>query len=784
MDPHEIGSKWAFEEMWGFTRDVSQPVLLEFFKALIVCCNADGELTDAAPARRACAGALLRLWRRCTPRRARAPLRPRRAARAGRRVPVRGARRTSGGRRARLGEAAGHFERALSVADLAEVDPRQRCEVLVEVGEAAVQIGARQRARPHLAAARLLARTIAEPELLARVALAGARRGYDAVGSQEEQQERVGALEEALVELGPGCEPLRARLLAQLAEELHRTRSARAAAVSEQAVELARHCADPATMVFALIVRCTVMDGPDELAVRVEVTAEMVRLADKAVDASMAGEAHTVAMVHLLVMGDPAFRERRDAAMLLSRCSRRPVGNWGHAVLGASKALFEGRFDDADVLARRSLELATELPNSRTAEISGLGLLAVAMLRGAVEGLDVALVARAAEVSGPLLSALLAAVHAELGNRAEAAAELERIMAADVPRDVSWLSAMVLTARACAALGDPAHAATLYRLLEPYAGRFVMLASVVAPLSPVARELGLLAEVLGRIPTAVAHLEVALEISERLGARPLVAQGRVDLARALLARGVPDPSGRASDLAQHAHSAAREMGMARVVTAAEELLAGTGDRAATVAGPSTAVLLRRDGQQWMLRVGGHAARLPDTKGMRYLHYLLRHAGREFHVSDLVAQVEAGGGAPLARKAAELAQDGVAAGEGGLGPMLDARAKAAYRARLTDLRAELDEAEAWHDDERACRARAEMDALSRELARSLGLGGRDRDSANPAERARINVTRLLKRAVDAIAAHEAALARHLRTSVRRGGFCSYEPDPDRPVAWTL
>jgi uncharacterized tellurite resistance protein B-like protein len=46
VDPHEIGSKWVFEDMWDFTADVSQPVLLEFFKALIVCANADGELTD------------------------------------------------------------------------------------------------------------------------------------------------------------------------------------------------------------------------------------------------------------------------------------------------------------------------------------------------------------------------------------------------------------------------------------------------------------------------------------------------------------------------------------------------------------------------------------------------------------------------------------------------------------------------------------------------------------------------------------------------------------------
>ena len=47
MDPHEIGSKWVFDDMWSFTADVSQPVLLEFFKALIVCANADGEITDA-----------------------------------------------------------------------------------------------------------------------------------------------------------------------------------------------------------------------------------------------------------------------------------------------------------------------------------------------------------------------------------------------------------------------------------------------------------------------------------------------------------------------------------------------------------------------------------------------------------------------------------------------------------------------------------------------------------------------------------------------------------------
>jgi uncharacterized membrane protein YebE (DUF533 family) len=46
MDAHQIGSTWSVLELWDFTTEVEQPALLEFFKALIVCCNGDGNLTD------------------------------------------------------------------------------------------------------------------------------------------------------------------------------------------------------------------------------------------------------------------------------------------------------------------------------------------------------------------------------------------------------------------------------------------------------------------------------------------------------------------------------------------------------------------------------------------------------------------------------------------------------------------------------------------------------------------------------------------------------------------
>ena len=65
-----------------------------------------------------------------------------------------------------------------------------------------------------------------------------------------------------------------------------------------------------------------------------------------------------------------------------------------------------------------------------------------------------------------------------------------------------------------------------------------------------------------------------------------------------------------------------------------------------------------------------------------------------------------------------------------------QAKAAYRARVEDLREELEQARDWADHERAARAQEELDFIARELARAVGLGGRDRPTASrPSARAR-------------------------------------------------
>ncbi len=79
---------------------------------------------------------------------------------------------------------------------------------------------------------------------------------------------------------------------------------------------------------------------------------------------------------------------------------------------------------------------------------------------------------------------------------------------------------------------------------------------------------------------------------------------------------------------------------------------------------------------------------------------------------------------------------------------------------------------------------EIEALGRELSRALGLGGRDRRAASASERARINVTRAIKIALERIAEHNPALAALLTKSIRTGAFCSYTPDPRLPTVWNF
>jgi hypothetical protein len=122
--------------------------------------------------------------------------------------------------------------------------------------------------------------------------------------------------------------------------------------------------------------------------------------------------------------------------------------------------------------------------------------------------------------------------------------------------------------------------------------------------------------------------------------------------------------------------------------------------------------------------------------------------------------------------------------GDSGPLLDARAKEAYRRRLTEIDEDIAEATSMADLGRIAQAQAEREFLLRELSRAVGLGGRDRRAGSAAERARVSVTRAVRQAMARIRAHHVPLADHLERVVRTGADCAYRPDPRVPVTWTF
>jgi len=198
----------------------------------------------------------------------------------------------------------------------------------------------------------------------------------------------------------------------------------------------------------------------------------------------------------------------------------------------------------------------------------------------------------------------------------------------------------------------------------------------------------------------------------------------------------------------------------RVATMVSEVL--------TLRGLGGTALFRQEGEFWTIAFEGQAFRLRETKGLSGIAALLREPGRELRALDLLA--------------AQPTEDEPRPPGSDAGPILDAQAKAQYRARLEELADELREAEQWNDRERVARATEEREPLAHELAAAVGLGGRDRKAASDAERARINVTRSIKAALERIAEHSPALGRHLEATLRTGQYCSYVPDPRAPVRW--
>ena len=216
-------------------------------------------------------------------------------------------------------EAASHWQAAYDLLD--PTDEAERCERLLLLGEVQHRAGDGDAARRSFREAIALARRLQDPEQLARAALGIAPWGP----TGRADPTMVALLEEALDALGENDSAPRARLLARLAVEL-RFEDAwdRRAALSRQAVAVARRVGDPTTLALTLFQVHWPLWRPDNVDERLAMATEVVRLGSETGDITLLARGHHMRAWDLLQEDVAAADRDVEALARLAVALRQP----------------------------------------------------------------------------------------------------------------------------------------------------------------------------------------------------------------------------------------------------------------------------------------------------------------------------------------------------------------------------------------------------------------------------------------------------------------------------
>ncbi|MEV4267351.1 hypothetical protein [Kribbella sp. NPDC049584] len=169
----------------------------------------------------------------------------------------------------------------------------------------------------------------------------------------------------------------------------------------------------------------------------------------------------------------------------------------------------------------------------------------------------------------------------------------------------------------------------------------------------------------------------------------------------------------------------------------------------------------RHGRRWRVSFAGRSAVVGHVVGLQHIAILVANPLQEIASIELAGGVNALG--MSSRRQAEPAQ-----------LLVDREAVSNYRRRLGELRAEIERLDAVGDQHRATEVQVEFDWLVRELAAASGFSGRTRSFADNHERARIAVSKAIRRAITRVEQVDSVIGSHLRDSIYTGMRCTYQP----------
>ena len=449
-----------------------------------------------------------------------------------------------------------HLRQADALLD-ADTEPGLAWRVVFEYAGAVRSAEGRVAAEPHYLRAEEFAVATGDQEVVARSV---ARHGIEYYTTGEHVRTRADRCREALAALPAGDSPLRVTLLAQAAvggmAGLDVAESRRTA---DEAVAMARRCADDRALGLALVAQQVVDLGPASMPRRLTTAREVLDLVDGLGDVPLAIHARFLLKAALLEAGEVreldahVNEQQRDVARLSEARWERH-----HLWFRCMQAMLDGDADRVEDLAGQIGVISDRLQDPDGVGVY-FGQLGVARwLQGRLVEMEEAYLSQLRdEPDEPLWPAVLGWVALHEGHLDVVRGWSARFARpADVPEGMHTLLTLATTADVWAAVGTDAQVDEVWEALVPYADRVVPLALGAGLFGPVARFLGTLAVRRGQRVEAVARFEQAIEVAGRMGARPWVADAQVALAELLVDGSVADRT-RAADLVRQAAAVRR-----------------------------------------------------------------------------------------------------------------------------------------------------------------------------------------------------------------------------------
>jgi DNA-binding CsgD family transcriptional regulator len=377
-------------------------------------------------------------------------------------------------------------------------------------------------------------------------------------------------LERTLSMLPEGDSVTRAKALVSLASALRSTGTMeRIESLVIESVSMADRLKDAPTLCTCVKLAIMALRGhPRTLAQRLSLATQYINAARRSGDEEALSDAYSWQVMHLLEAG-----ELGDFESLLEDYRRMGVARFGlhqYYVRCAevTLALLRGEWQNAEANIEALLALGAKMRRRADAEgVYSAQMFALNRDLGRLRTLQPMVERFVRDGGGNAWLPGLMLMCAELGMHGEARDGFTRLAEcefASIPRDDMFVTCLVYCAETCFRLGDSERAATLYALLEPYAGGTANHPRAVC-FGSTDLYLAMLAATRGDPSRARAHFETALEMNRAMEAWPWLARTLFRYGTFLQASELQSEQERAPSILADAEQLAARLGMAALV---------------------------------------------------------------------------------------------------------------------------------------------------------------------------------------------------------------------------